>query len=468
MTFKYTKLAIFLLAAISVISIPVAFGEIADHVVINEVEFNASRDNYSDWLELYNPTDERVDLSGAYIYSLVLTNPDGGLRNAKIPIQGYEVNFSNGSFIQPGEFLIIKHPEEKDWLGHEGSQLHLSIGNKLVDIFPMGQVDLDRTNNTYTWQRISDGFDTTDKNMNDWKFTTGTPGKSNTIPSYDVPIFHIGDLVNSIVINEVEFNPASDEKSDWVELYNPTDEAVHLGDWYLYSSFNEGGYPYLEFFVDLPSIYLQPGIFFIITNPDNKNWLDENDSYLELSQGKHGEAPLEVYDIFPRGNEKLDTDNDSFTWQRITDGVFTTSESFVDWEFAESTRNNPNLVYPDPPILDYPGMPDPIVEDPIVEDPIVEDPIVEVYECNENTIAITTAFLERQITKVDIRVDGFVIKLKDAITNENNHFIKRYTESLERQVKTLSMYTTLLEITQTQPELFCIDPQVIIDKLLTK
>ena len=59
------------------ISVP-AYGElITDHVVINEVDTNPFGDDalaISEWVELYNPTDSDVDLSGWEI-CLLYTSP---------------------------------------------------------------------------------------------------------------------------------------------------------------------------------------------------------------------------------------------------------------------------------------------------------------------------------------------------------------------------------------------------------
>ena len=67
------------------ISAPAYAQTISDHVVINEVDTNPFGDDsksISEWVELYNPTDSDVDLSGWKIASTTvlkktLTIPDG-------------------------------------------------------------------------------------------------------------------------------------------------------------------------------------------------------------------------------------------------------------------------------------------------------------------------------------------------------------------------------------------------------
>jgi len=80
-------------------TIPAALSQtdsLADHVVINEVEINPpGLDTASpiEWVELYNPTDEIVDISGWKISSS--PSPE---RTFSIP---------RGTMILPGEFLLF-------------------------------------------------------------------------------------------------------------------------------------------------------------------------------------------------------------------------------------------------------------------------------------------------------------------------------------------------------------------------
>ena len=82
---NHTPLLVIFAVLIAVISVP-AYGElITDHVVINEVDTNPFGDDslaISEWVELYNPTDTDVDLSGWEIASTTVLKktyviPDG-------------------------------------------------------------------------------------------------------------------------------------------------------------------------------------------------------------------------------------------------------------------------------------------------------------------------------------------------------------------------------------------------------
>lgn len=134
---------------------------LAEHVVINEVEINPpGLDTGSpiEWVELYNPTDDPVDISGWKISS----SPSAD-RTYSIP---------SGTIILPGEFLIFFYTSAWFTDVAEVVQLLDDQGN-LVDETPFLT---DISNDNTSWQRKTDGFDSdTD---GDWINKFSTPGKT--------------------------------------------------------------------------------------------------------------------------------------------------------------------------------------------------------------------------------------------------------------------------------------------------
>ena len=152
---------ILLLSAILVVGISsAAYAQtISDHVVINEVDINPQGNDsatVSEWVELYNPTNSNVDLSGWEIASTTVLK-----KTLTLP---------DGTTILPGKFLTFTH--DKIWFtdSSEIVELRDADGN-LIDITP-NLVDLD--NDFLSWQRIYDGYDSAD-----WKFVTSNAGGSN-------------------------------------------------------------------------------------------------------------------------------------------------------------------------------------------------------------------------------------------------------------------------------------------------
>ena len=130
---------------------------ISDHVVINEVDTNPFGDDsqsISEWVELYNPTDSDVDLSGWEIASTTVLK-----KTFTIP---------DGTIISPGDFLLFNY--EKLWFTDSSELVELrNDDGVIIDTTPF-IVDLE--NNFSSWQRSYDGF-------SDWEFSLASAGSSN-------------------------------------------------------------------------------------------------------------------------------------------------------------------------------------------------------------------------------------------------------------------------------------------------
>lgn len=158
-------------------------------IVINEVESDG--DN-NDWVEIYNNGSEAVDISGWYI----LDNDPVGHKADVTPV-------ADGTVLPAGSHFVF-----------EGNQ-HFTFGlgkNDSVTVFNKDGVVIDE----YAWSghaagvyaRVPDG-------TGEFKdFEKSTKGKANVI-------------VNPVILNEIQSNdPAGGP--DWIELANPTDEAIDI------------------------------------------------------------------------------------------------------------------------------------------------------------------------------------------------------------------------------------------------
>ena len=130
---------------------------ISDNVVINEVDTNPFGDDsmtVAEWVELYNPTDSDVDLSGWEIASTTVLK-----KTLTIP---------DGVVISPGKFLTYTY--EKIWFtdSNESVELRNSDGI-IIDKTPL---ITDLKNDFSSWQRSYDGY-------SDWEFSLSSAGGSN-------------------------------------------------------------------------------------------------------------------------------------------------------------------------------------------------------------------------------------------------------------------------------------------------
>ena len=154
---NHASILIVFAVLITAVSIP-AYGElITDHVVINEVDTNPFGDDslaISEWVELYNPTDSDVDLSGWEIASTTVLK-----KTFTIPDE---------TIISPEQMLTFTYA--KVWFT-DSSEL-VELRNSSGDVVDKTPEISDMKNDFMSWQRSYDGH-------TDWEFSLGNAGGSN-------------------------------------------------------------------------------------------------------------------------------------------------------------------------------------------------------------------------------------------------------------------------------------------------
>ena len=213
---NHTPLLVIFAVLITAISIP-AYGEvITDHVVINEVDTNPFGDDsltVSEWVELYNPTDSDVDLSGWEIASTTVLK-----KTFTIP---------DGTIISPEKHLIFTYA--KVWFTDSSESVELR--NPSGDIIDKTPIISDLKNDFFSWQRSFDAH-------LDWEFSLGNAGASN------------GKLTLSEESSTVEVTLSTDKTN-----YNFDETAIIAG------TVSE------KVFVELPSFQAEP-LLIKITGPN--------------------------------------------------------------------------------------------------------------------------------------------------------------------------------------------------------
>lgn len=139
-----------------------AHGQISQNVVINELDINppGSDGRFAvEWVELYNPTDSAIDISGWEIASTTTSN-----KTLTLP---------TGTVIQSQDYLVFLH--QSLWFSDTVESVELrDQNNTVIDKTPILS-DID--NDFNSWQRVFDGFDL--DSFSDWKFELTTYGGSN-------------------------------------------------------------------------------------------------------------------------------------------------------------------------------------------------------------------------------------------------------------------------------------------------
>jgi len=133
-----------------------------NHIVINEIDINPpgnDASSVSEWIEIYNPTQTQIDLSGWQIASTTLLKKS--------------LTISQGTVIKPGGYLVFNHVSL--WFPDVSEVVELRDNTgQVIDRTP---VLTDLRNDYTSWQRIWDGVDSDTEN--DWEFRFYSVGTTN-------------------------------------------------------------------------------------------------------------------------------------------------------------------------------------------------------------------------------------------------------------------------------------------------
>ncbi len=216
-----------LVAAVSCVKDESQYFRITDvkGVVINEVYTfsNQSEADDLDWIELYNPTDQDIDLEGVLMWESggseeAWAFPKGSI----IPAKGYFVVDSDkyGLLNDP-----INHPA---WGLSKGPDEFMVLANNDMSI--IDEVKLPSLNEGETYGRITDG-------SADWQvFQTGTKGKKNEGPARPEFQNTSGLYINEVYHDnsDVFFASGWDSSVDFIELYNANDTDMDISGYEIY------------------------------------------------------------------------------------------------------------------------------------------------------------------------------------------------------------------------------------------
>ena len=152
---RSTSKAFYFAAAMMVLSISAAAS-----VVINEMEINPPEGG-ADWIEIYNPDNESVDISG---WTAEITDGSWIGKLAAVP---------TGTMLPAKGFYV--YSGQSSWNHNDGGYATLySTSGEEVDKTATVQ---DTMNNDFTYGRQPDGYDT--NTDGDWGLHYATKGESN-------------------------------------------------------------------------------------------------------------------------------------------------------------------------------------------------------------------------------------------------------------------------------------------------
>jgi len=236
-------LAIILISIL--VSVPILQAYSAILIRINEFEFNPPGPiAENQWIELYNPDETLLDLSGWLIKSTRL---------------GKTVSIPDGFVIEPNKYLVIPF-----------KSIVFDTENESIVLLTPDSVEVDRTptlsdigDDDRTWQRFPNGIDT--DTPTDWSFRNSTFGLPNGAPAVKPnftlsdPIFidQQGNKVSAFIAGQM-----AGVKSEIVNQFS--DERTFA---YIIQIKNEEGFPvfisWVEDITILPNRAIKPAIFWL-------------------------------------------------------------------------------------------------------------------------------------------------------------------------------------------------------------
>ncbi|MDP8220527.1 MAG: lamin tail domain-containing protein [Candidatus Stygibacter frigidus] len=202
---------------------PVELPDAFNYLVINEflshndTAWPGPNDDYPDWIELYNGSDETIDVGGMYV--------SDDLSNLELSMIGDDA--PELTTMTPGSYLVLiadGNPE----LGTLHLDLKLSDEEDFALVYSDGSTIVDQQNSgnlpdDISLGRVPDGTD-------NWEeLDPSTPGTSNSeVP--DVTKLVINEFLASNDFGAVDENG---DHEDWIEIYNAGTTTVDLGGMYV-------------------------------------------------------------------------------------------------------------------------------------------------------------------------------------------------------------------------------------------
>lgn len=200
-------------------------------------------DSTEEWIELYNPYNESLELTG-----LKLDDQEGG-----------STPYSLSGSIPANDYLIISVEDSGLSLNNSTDEIRLLLNDSELWAIPYADVEEGLS------YALVDGA---------YQWTTPTPGSINVSTNSE----NNGDLSEEIELTEVQPNPEGpDQDEEWIEITNGGDSSVDLGNWTIDDGPN-GSDPYV-----IPSgTIIEPGETIVFDRPTTGVALNNSHEGVEL------------------------------------------------------------------------------------------------------------------------------------------------------------------------------------------
>lgn len=198
---------------------------------------------YSDWIELYNPSSSDVSLSG---FALSDSNDGKG-----------KWFFPDDAVIKANDYIIVFC---SDMLSQSNDEFHANFGisaGDVITLYSIAGVQLDSTKVVELNPNVSCGRDIESGEFR--LFANPTPGRANNTYSYELTSVVKAAPYSSLYISEVMCvsDNGGDYKNDFIEIHNASKDTVSLKGYGL--SKNEAKAEFI-----FPDMNISPGEYVVI------------------------------------------------------------------------------------------------------------------------------------------------------------------------------------------------------------
>lgn len=321
-------------------------------ILISEIQIAGADGEKQEFVELYNPNDAQVDLTGWYLQKKTKSGADYStfasnnlFSGKKITAKGYFViarqdfladviDIAVDSSLSEDNSLIFKNPnrEVSDKVGWgEASD---------YELFPIANP---KTSQTIGRKLILNEEQDTDNNSADFENQLPTP-KSKNIIFIEPPPQAPENFLENILISEIQIEPIIQR---FVELYNPNSTDVDLSGWYLQrKDANDDSWNSFISATNFQGKTIPANGFFLISRQiENSDilsdiTLSENNFLLLKNPGR------EISDEMSFG---IVDENKSFGRKLLAGSEQDTDDNSVDFELDSPTPKAQNIAYVKPP-----------------------------------------------------------------------------------------------------------------------
>jgi hypothetical protein len=227
---------------------------------IERVNNNIVSTNPNNWkvsLDIENSTPGRINSVTPKNYDLVIkelsVTPNNPVTNSKIKIKTKIIN--RGNFNADNFSITFYHKENQNRIELE-SQTNLSLtASDSLTIISNNEISIRETIVIAVNAEFSPDED--------------------IINNYTEKEIAAGFNVNTVLINEIMFNPKNGEP-EWIELINNTDTTINIGNWSISDSQSKN-------LITTENIFIPPKEFFIVSNYFQQNTFPENTTVVQTN-----------------------------------------------------------------------------------------------------------------------------------------------------------------------------------------